>query len=113
MYDSICIDYDIRSKRCKGCTRWSKQSKNTAEYVEWKSSHACLANHSGSSSSMESAGAVNIFKRSKDKYNLLYANYLRDGDSSSFATVQEAKPCGPDVIYIYNQCITIYNQWFI
>ena len=105
MYDSKCIDYDIRSKHCKGCTRWSKQSKNTAEYVEWKSSHTCPANHSGSSSSMESAGAVNIFKRSKDKYNLQYTNYLGDGGSSSFATVQEAKPYGPDVVINKLECI--------
>ena len=105
VYDSKCIDYDICSKRCKGCTRWSKQSKNTAECVEWKSSHACPANHSGSSSSMESAGAMNILKRSKDKYNLQYANYLGDGDSSSFATVQEAKPYGPDVVINKLECI--------
>ena len=105
MYDSKCIDYDIRSKRCKGCSKWSKESMNTPEYIEWKSSHVCPANHAGSSSSMESAGAVAIFKRSTIKYNIQYTNYLGDGDSSSFAAVHDAKPYGPDVVINKLECI--------
>ena len=105
MYGNKCIDYDIRSKHCKGCARWRQQDKKKAEYVEWKSKHVCPANHSGSSSSMEAAGALNIFKRSVGKYNLQYVNYLGDGDSSSFAAVQEAQPYGPDIIINKLECI--------
>ena len=105
MYGNKCIDYDVRSKHCMGCARWRQQNKNTAEYVEWKSKHVCPANHSGSSSSMEAAGALNIFKRSVENYNLQYVNYLGDGDSSSFATVQEAQPYGPDIVINKLECI--------
>ena len=105
MYGNKCIDYDVRSKHCMGRARWRQQNKNTAEYVEWKSKHVCPANNSGSSSSMEAASALNMFKRSVEKYNLQYVNYLGDGDSSSFATVQEAQLYGPDIVINKLECI--------
>ena len=41
---------------------------------------------------MESAGAVKIFNRSIEKNNLIYNEYLGDGDTSSFKDVIESDP---------------------
>lgn len=36
---------------------------------------------------MEAAGAKEIFRRSVNKHNLIYNEYLGDGDTSSYAEV--------------------------
>jgi len=41
---------------------------------------------------MESVGAVEIFKSSIQKYNLIYDEYLGDGDTSSFKDVVATEP---------------------
>ena len=48
--------------------------------------HECQINHEGSSTSMESKGAVQIFNRSIEKHKLRYVNYIGDGDSSARVT---------------------------
>ena len=55
--------------------------------------HNCAMNYQGSSGSMESNDAVHIFKRSENIYNVRYKTYIGDGDSSSFQSVVDAKPC--------------------
>lgn len=84
-----CIDVYALSKYCKGCQMWEKY-KGTAEYQQWILEHQCHINHEGSSGAMEGAGAVEIFKRSVKKYNLIYNEYLGDGDTSSFKQVVDA-----------------------
>ena len=105
MAASKCIDHAVLSKHCKGCAYWKDKDVSTAEYADWKESHICPANHFGTSSSMESAGAVQIFRRSVERFNLRYTKYLGDGDSSSFSKVQEAKPYGDQVIITKLECI--------
>jgi len=53
--------------------------------------HSCDINHDKSSGAMESVGAVEIFKSSIQKYNLIYDEYLGDGDTSSFKDVVAAE----------------------
>ena len=48
-----------------------------------------IMNYKGSSGSMEKEGAVEMFLRSIDKYNLKYAEYIGDGDSNSFGAVKQ------------------------
>ena len=55
-----------------------------AKYEEWKMKHRCQVNHTESYASMESVGAVEMFKRSVEKYKLQYTKYPGDGDSSDF-----------------------------
>ena len=105
MYGNKCLDYEVLSKHCRACSKWEKTNKDSVEYIEWKSSHKCPANHSGSSSSMESAGALKIFKRSVEKHSLQYSKYLGDGDSSSFSIVQSSYPYGPGVKIEKLECI--------
>ena len=46
--------------------------------------HNCPINHAESSGSMEMEGAVCVFNRSIEKNQLLYINYIGDGDSSTY-----------------------------
>ena len=105
MAGSKCLDHVVLTKHCKGCAYWKGKDLNTPEYAEWKESHNCPANHSGTSSSMESAGAIQIFKRSVERFNLRYTKYLGDGDSASFSNVQEAKPYGDQTSITKLECI--------
>ena len=105
MYGDKCLDCHVLSKHCKACAKWSKADKTSPEYLEWNANHICPANHAGSSSSMESAGAIQIFKRSVDKFNLQYTKYLGGGDSSSFSAVNQSHPYGADVEIQKLECI--------
>ena len=86
-----CIDVEVLSKHCKGCEMWEKR-KHSPKFDSWKVGHDCSINHHKSSGAMESIGAVNIFKRSIQKNNLIYTEYLGDGDTSSFNDVLSADP---------------------
>jgi hypothetical protein len=52
-----CLDAEVLSDRCQHKT-------NDPRYNEWKASHNCKVNHTGSANSMETVGAVRIFERS-------------------------------------------------
>ena len=67
------------------------------DFDEWKTNHDCQFNHIGSSGSMESLGAIEIFGSSIDKHKLRYTKYLGDGDTSSFTEVSDSKPYSDDV----------------
>ena len=86
-----CIDTDVLSKHCNSCKIWERE-KDSPQYDEWKESHDCRINHTGSSGSMESSGAVKMFNRSVQFNKLQYVEYLGDGDTSSFHDVQLSNP---------------------
>ena len=65
------VDVEVLLKHCKGCKMWEGQ-KGAAKYNCWNVEHNCDINHVKSSGAMESAGAVNIFKRSVNINNLIY-----------------------------------------
>ena len=73
-----CVDYVVFSKNCNACKYWEKR-QNQAGYAEWKGNHRCPVNHTGSAGSMESKGAVTMFKRSIYFNGLRYRSYLGDG----------------------------------
>ena len=58
-----------------------------------------------SSSSMETAGALIIFKCSQDLNHLQCTFYLGDGDSSAFSTVKQAFPYGQDIEFRKLECV--------
>ena len=93
--NALKVDYHIMTKKCKPCQVWDKK-KGTPEYDKWKTEHKCTINNKGSAGSMESAGAVAIFKRSVRKHKLRYKYYIGDGDSRSFSKVVQSKPYGDD-----------------
>ena len=50
-----CLVVEIVSDKCKACQTWQKRV-NDVKYPEWKTSHQCKINHTGSANSMEAAG---------------------------------------------------------
>ena len=88
--NSKVIDKHVMSKYCKKCQIWEPK-KDTDEYENWKSTHICSINHQ-SSGVMESAGTIELFRRSVSTNNLIYSEYLGDGDTSSFTDVVASKP---------------------
>ena len=90
--NSKVIDKHVMSKYCKKCQIWEPK-KDTDEYENWKSTHICSINHQKSSGVMESAGAIELFRRSVSTNNLIYSEYLGDGDTSSFTDTFASKPC--------------------
>ena len=79
------------SKHCKQCQIWERR-QGTPKHDLWKATHICSVNHSKSSGAMEGAGAVEIFHRSVEKNNLIYYQYLGDGDTSSYKEVVDSNP---------------------
>ena len=73
--------------------------------TSWKADHKYAANHGGTASSMESVGAARMFRRSEFQHDLRYVNYLSDGDSSSFKSVQECRPHGGECLITKMECI--------
>ena len=69
-----------------------ENKKGSLEYDLWKIDHHCQINHEKSSGAMESSGAVDIFNRSIIKHNIIYKEYLGDGDTSSFNDVVRSEP---------------------
>lgn len=57
----------------------------------------CKANYAGSSGGMEVTGAQEIFHRSEELYDVRYLDFLSDGDSKAFPTVNHSKPYETDV----------------
>ena len=62
------VDVEIMSKICKGCKQ--KEHLKTTDplaYANWRNSHYCSFNYSGSAPGMEPEGAKRIFKRTMTK----------------------------------------------
>ena len=103
--DDKVVDTQVYSKHCKGCKMWSSH-EGTPAYERWKLHHFCHINHKKSSGAMESSGAIAMFNRSVIQNNLIYHEYLGDGDTSSYKEVVEAAPYKEyDITPIKLECI--------
>nr|CAD7409740.1 unnamed protein product [Timema cristinae] len=65
----------------------------------------CKGNFIGTSSGMEVAGALNLFHRSLELYNVKYTDYLSDDDSNAYKAVSDLQSCVADVIINKLKCI--------
>ena len=101
------VDYQVKSKYCKACQRKSHLNRESLAYLQWQIQHQskCSINHEGSSGAMEVDGLREIFHRSVEKYGARYTTFIGDGDSSSYATIAEEKPYGPDVFIEKKECV--------
>ena len=99
-----CLDAEILSDKCQQCQKWQAKT-NDPKYNEWKASHNCKVNHTGSANSMETVGALRIFERSLATRGLKYKDMLGDGDSATYNTIVENKPYGEDCIPNKLECI--------
>ncbi|XP_046737741.1 uncharacterized protein LOC124406385 [Diprion similis] len=104
-YSGKVLDLVVKSVYCKMCESW-KHKVNDAEYEEWYQTHGdnCSANHEGSSGKMEVDSIIEIFKRSIEKYNVLYSYYIGDGDSKTYTGLVNSHPYD-DVEVIKKECI--------
>ena len=86
------VDY-VMSKVCLSCRYWNQLGRrNTPGFEDWKGEHHFPINHMGSAGSMETAGILEIYKRSGEERCLRYTTYLGDGDSKSFQDVVNVNP---------------------
>jgi hypothetical protein len=69
------IDFTVLSKHCAGCKQWEDRSKTTQAYTDWKETHICTINFTGSAVAMEPIGILSLFQRSLE-HNLRF-KYLR------------------------------------
>ena len=99
-----CLDVEVLSDKCQECQKWGEKI-NDPGYNAWKASHECKINHEGSAGSMETTGAVRIFKRSVATRGLKYMDMLGDGDSSTYNSIVESQPYGEDSIPNKLECI--------
>ena len=58
------LDFEVLTKLCIVCAQ-RDQAMSSEDFQRWMEKHTpeCIANHSGSSNSMEKAGAAAVFKR--------------------------------------------------
>ena len=87
----------IKCLVCHECSAHSRWDKKSEKYKNWWDKHkaTCYINHSGSSDSMETQGAIEMFLRSIDKNGLRYTTFVGDGDSNCYASVCEALKNAP------------------
>lgn len=85
------LDYVAKTKYCQECIYHEKEDKNSKSYQDWLVNHTnkCCMNHQGSSDSMETASAVEMFLRSIETRSLKYGTFVGDGDTDCFAHVKE------------------------
>ena len=72
------LDYEIRSLYCHACVANKSKKQSSEEYRTWKSEHVpyCCLDRKGSSDSMETDCAADIFLRSVERYGLHYKHFL-------------------------------------
>ena len=103
------LDYQLYDRVCYPCSNWNEERKanNPEEYTEywWKHKAVCTANYSGSSQSMESSAAVEIWHRSIAQHDLVYGTYIGDGDSSSYRNLLKSDPYDGVVSVKKEECL--------
>ena len=87
------LDTEVMSCYCKGCKKNEHLKKSDPDkFQRWKKLHQCKLNHVGSAGGMELTGAKRIFGRSVSKHKLCYTDFLGDGDSKAFTTIENIYP---------------------
>ena len=76
------LDYTLYDIVYYSCSKWPESSleTNPDEFAEYWSSHKdqCSSNNKGTSQSMESSAAIDIWNRYIDKHKLVYGTYIGD-----------------------------------
>ena len=102
-------DYSLYDRVCYLCAKWDEERKMNYpdEFADFWEEHEtkCTANYKGSSQSMKSAAALDIWKRSIATHQLVYCTYIGDGDSSSFRNLTKSDPYNGEVIVMKEECL--------
>jgi hypothetical protein len=91
------LDYEVLSKFCMKCKRIRHKYKGNEDHVrtkiqEHKDSGECSITHDGTSGSMETKCAENIWGRSEEVNAMHYTCFISDGDSSAYNAVNDLDP---------------------
>ena len=99
------LDRQHLSSTCRECQIHKSQDKDGVEYLDWYTKHEphCMMNHEGSPQSMESKGAVILFKRSVETHGLRYKYFIGD-DSKAYNNVVKEAPYGPSFVIVKEEC---------
>ena len=103
------IDYVVYDRVCSKCTKWPKERREQepegySRFLTEHKSH-CQANYNGTSQSMESSAAIEMWGRSIEKNQLMYETYIGDGDSSSFKNLLKSDPYKGECIVRKEECL--------
>ena len=103
------LDYSFYDRVCYSCSKWpeSRCISFPEEIEDYWSAHKefCTANFKGTSQSMESTGAIDVWRRSIETHNLAYGTYIGDGDSSSIKNLLHSDPYSGKVSIRKEECI--------
>ncbi len=82
------LDVEVLSNFCQGCVSLAKGVR--VKSGEYRTTERGVQKILGVQQGMEPWGVKGIFRRSMEKFSLVYAKYLGDRDSKSSKTVTEA-----------------------
>ena len=100
------LDVEVRSKHCQACAPHHERNTFSDEILDWWEGHqvSCAVNYCGSSSVMESTGALAIWKRSVSK-NMLRYTQISDGDSKTFKLLSDLLPMVCPNLVSKHECV--------
>ena len=103
------LDYSLYDRVCFTCSKWpeSRRCSCPEEFQEFREAHKdqCTSNYSGTSQSIKSSGAIDVWRRSIATHNLAYGTYIGDGDSSSFKNLIQSDLYNGEVPIRKEECI--------
>ena len=99
------LDYIVLSKYCAECELVGNKLDENDQRL-WMEAHkdVCDKNHTGSSGSMEVAGAKILWARSVEVANFRYTGLLGDGDAAVLEALNTLEPY-PGVVISKEECI--------
>ena len=88
------LDFEVMFKYCHQCKLHDADDKRSAACIEWWAGHesTCSQNFQGSCPTMESEGALVLWKRSEEQLKLLYTTLISDGDAKTYNLLCENDP---------------------
>ena len=98
---------EVLSKHCQTCATHHGMDTSSDEFLDWWEGHqtSCEVNYCGSSSVMESTGALAIWTRSVSKNKLRYTQMISDGDSKTFKLLNDQLPYGASNLVSKHECV--------
>lgn len=106
-YTGQIIDIVVKSSYCKQCEPW-KNKNNTEEYTKWYDDHKdiCSANCNGFLGKIDVDSVIEMFRRSMEKFNVRYRNYIGDGDSETYSGILKTASDGEvEVVKLLERCV--------
>lgn len=103
------VDFHVSSKYCHQCavrsSRYRKGELTEAEFEQSANDHHCSKNTDRSAPAMEGEAACLLWQRSEQRRGLRYTTYIGDGDGKGYSAVCAAKPYGPGIAIVKEECV--------